>query len=355
MNWFDLMRRGDFASAWKLSDQALLSRRGIPCAHWPRHLQYIWDGTPLHGKRVLVRCYHGLGDTVQFIRYAPLLKNIAREVIVWAQPSLLELLATVEGIDRLLPLHDGVPDVDYQVDVELMELPHIFRSTLETIPRRVPYIYSDRIERVRLLDPEDLVAKRVSVSDPTDRVANILRASRPPVFPVERPNVSEDSLAKRVSVSDQAYRHCSAARCSPRLRVGLVWRSGDWDHRRSIPAHLLWPLAELNHVDLYLLQHGSAQKEWGSAGGIFIGDHSISAAARLTRAMDLVITVDTLTAHLAAAQAVPVWTLLPAAADWRWLTDREDSPWYPTMRLFRQSTPGDWRSVVDRVVAELKT
>src|SRR3954471_10067735 len=114
--WMQHMRRGDWERAWALSDSLLPIRAARSCAHLPRHLQYLWTGAPLRGKRVLVRCYHGLGDTLQFIRYAPLLRAIAAEVIVWAQPALLPLLRTVEGIDRLLPLHDGAPDVDYDVD-----------------------------------------------------------------------------------------------------------------------------------------------------------------------------------------------------------------------------------------------
>src|SRR5215217_4156499 len=108
--WVHAMQHGDFARAWAISDTVLRERARVPCAHWPRHLQYIWDGSSLKGKRVLVRCYHGLGDTVQFIRYAPQIRAIAREVIVWAQPALLPLLRTARGIDRLLPLHDGAPD-----------------------------------------------------------------------------------------------------------------------------------------------------------------------------------------------------------------------------------------------------
>ena len=88
----------------------------------------------LEGKRVLIRCYHGLGDTIQFIRFAPMVKKIAKEVIVWAQPKLIPLLETMDGIDQLLPLHDGTPEVEYDVDVETMELPHIFRTTLDTLP-----------------------------------------------------------------------------------------------------------------------------------------------------------------------------------------------------------------------------
>lgn len=111
--WKDRMRLGDFEGAWKISDEVLRSRTGQPCWDWPRHLQSIWDGRPLAGKRVLIRCYHGLGDTLQFIRFAPLVKAIAREVIVWAQPALIPLLKTAAGIDRLLPLHDGTPEAEY--------------------------------------------------------------------------------------------------------------------------------------------------------------------------------------------------------------------------------------------------
>src|SRR5688572_4769011 len=109
-DWTLHMRRGEFEAAWKVSDRVLRARAGVPCEHLPRHFQYFWDGQPLDGKRVLVRCYHGLGDTIQFIRYAPLLRSRAREVIVWAQPKLIPLLRSVPGIDLLLPLHDGAPD-----------------------------------------------------------------------------------------------------------------------------------------------------------------------------------------------------------------------------------------------------
>ncbi len=140
--WTRHMRRGDFAAAWNVSDQVLRARAGIPCSPLvPRHFQYFWDGQPLDGKRVLVRCYHGLGDTIQFIRYAPLLRSLAREVIVWAQPKLIPLLRSVTGIDLLLPLNDVAPDVEFDTDVELMELPHVFRTTIATIPAEVPYLH----------------------------------------------------------------------------------------------------------------------------------------------------------------------------------------------------------------------
>lgn len=281
------MRRGDFAAAWEASDAVL--RTHTPCWHLPRHEQWVWDGTPLDGKRVLVRCYHGLGDTLQFIRYAPLVHAVAAQVTVWAQPELIPLLRTARGIDRLLPLHDGACEAAYDVDVEVMELPHVFRSTLETLPAAVPYLH---------VEPA----------------------------PLERDG---------------------------RLHVGLVWRAGEWDDRRSIPFPLLAPLAELPDVALHVLQRGPRRDE--AAGlGIDSGSDDVLACARVMRALDLVVTVDSMTAHLAGALGVPVWTLLHAEADWRWMEGRDDSPWYPTMRLIRQGGPGEWAPVIARVAGGLR-
>jgi hypothetical protein len=289
--WLHHMRRGDFAAAWQHSDQDLAARAGQPCWHLPRHLQYVWDGRPLAGQRVLVRCYHGLGDTIQFIRYMPLLKAIGAEVIVWAQAELLPLLQTAPGIDQLLPLHDGTPEAAYDVDVEIMELPHFFRTTLATIPADIPYLH---------VQPKRLLAD------------------------------------------------------SEQLAVGLVWKAGNWDARRSIPFALLEPLASVPGVQLYILQADAAASGWREGVGSNPGVFELHEYARVIKGLDLLITVDSMPAHLAGALGVPVWTLLQAEADWRWLTHRDDSPWYPTMRLFRQETAGDWAGVVMRVMAALR-
>jgi Glycosyltransferase family 9 (heptosyltransferase) len=237
-----------------------------------------------------VRCYHGLGDTIQFIRYVPLLKALAAAVTVWAQPPLLPLLGTMHGIDRLLPLHDGTPDVAYDADVEVMELPHVFRTTLATVPAEVPYL---RVE------------------------------------PVPLP-------------------------CRGRLAVGLAWRAGEWDARRSIPLALLAPLGKVPGIAWYILQRGPGLMGWRGGFGILPRASNLFEEARLIRALDLVISVDTMPAHLAGALGVPVWTLLPAEADWRWMDGRDDSPWYPTMRLFRQEEDGVWEPVIMRAAAALK-
>ena len=288
--WVKAMRRGDFAAAWNISDAQLRTRGTQDPQKLPRHFQNIWDGSSVLGKRVLVRCYHGLGDTIQFIRYAPLLKELAAEVIVWVQPSLIPLLRTVKGIDRLLPLHDGVPEVDYDVDVELGELPHVFRTTITSIPAEVPYIFV------------------------------------------------EPAVLRR----------------DGRFRVGLIWESGDWNMHRSVPFSEIQRLGQLPGIDWHILQRDHWQAGWdGKLGSIAGGDNPLD-DARVMRALDLVITVDTMTAHLAGALGQKVWTLLPFEADWRWMLDRDDSPWYPTMRLFRQKEEGRWDTVIDHILQNLQ-
>lgn len=285
--WLDHMLRGELGVAWTVSDAVLASRAGVPCYHLPRHVQYIWNGTPLDEKRVLIRCYHGLGDTIQFIRYAPLVHAVAREVIVWAQPQLIPLLRSCRGIDQLEPLHDGSPHAVYDVDVEIMELPHVFRSTLDTLPCDVPYL-------------------------------------------------SAPSAPRR--------RHGT-------VEVLLAARAGDWDTRRCVPLAMLAPLAQLPGVSVRLL-HAAGEGERQLCETAH-GTDTVLGTAALMRAADLVISVDSMPAHLAGALGVPVWTLLRRDADWRWMRERADSPWYPTMRLFRQAQEGDWATVIARVCAEL--
>ena len=290
--WLRHMRRGAWSEAWAESDAVLRARALLSCRHLPRHQQWVWDGTPPDGRRLLVRCYHGLGDTIQFVRFAPELRRRGAEVTFWAQPALLPLLATAPGVDRLLPLHDGVPDVAYDMDVEVMELAHVVRAAPETVGRHVPYLRADPA-------------------------------------PVPRDG---------------------------RLAVGLAWDCGDWlRERRAVPFPLLAPLAAVEGVRLHVLQRGPglAQAATHPAFDCAVGSDDVLQTARVMRALDLVISVDTMPAHLASALGVPVWTLVPHDPDWRWMEGREDSPWYPTMRLFRQPSPGAWEPVIARVAGEL--
>jgi hypothetical protein len=287
--WMYHMVRGEFEAAWKICDVVLKARAGTPCWHLPRHEQYIWNGSPLNGKHILVRCYHGLGDAIQFIRYVPLIREIAREVSVWAQPELFPLLRPMRGIDHLLPLHDGAIDLEYDTDVESMELAYIFRTKLETIPSEIPYLH---------VDPA----------------------------PIQKDG---------------------------RLAVGIVWQAGNFNEHRSIPFRQIAPLASVPDVTLHILQRGPALDERPDDFGIMSGSDSLFEAARVIKALDLVITVDSMPAHLAGALGIPVWTLLHAHADWRWMASRDNSPWYPTMRLFRQEHGQDWERVIAKVAAEL--
>lgn len=295
--WLRHMRRGAWGHAWAVGDavreaQVRAARAGATCWHLPRHEQWVWDGTPPEGRRVLVRCYHGLGDTLMFARFVPGLRAAAAEVTLWAQPALLPLLATMRGAGPLLPLHDGAPDVAYDVDVESMELAQLARATPDTLPP-------------------------------------------PPHFDVAPAALPDDG----------------------RLRVGVAWQCGDWDRStRSIPFDALAPLARVPGVALHVLQRGAALADALAAPGFgtVSGSDRVLEAARAVRALDLVVTVDSFPAHLAGALGTPVWTLLPHAADWRWMDGREDTPWYPGMRLFRQPRPGDWGAVVGRVAGELE-
>jgi hypothetical protein len=293
--WTDHMRRGEWEAAWRISDAELCRRRSAhPVANRsePRHCQVIWNGTSLAAKRVLVRCYHGVGDTVQFIRFVPLLRQIAASTVIWAQPQLIPLLRTAAGIDVLLPLHEGEPAVECDAEIELMELPHALRVELDTLPRDVPY------------------------------------------FNVGSPFWQPHTRGRPV--------------------VGIVWQSGAWDPRRSIAPSLIKCVLQVEGIQWQILQRGPALASRPAGLGLVPEIHSILDEAGCMRSLDLLISVDTLSAHLGGALGVPTWTLLPADADWRWMENRQDTPWYPTMRLFRQAQPDNWQPVIEHVVDELQ-
>lgn len=298
--WLCLMLLGRFEQAWRETDRTEARRlaRGDTTRHLQRHFQRVWDGTPLQGRRVLVRCYHGLGDTVQFIRYMPLLRERASTVVLQCQPKLAPLLGAVAGIDEMIFLDDGRPEPPFDVDIELMELAYAFRTTLETIPKGVPY----------LTVPRELI---------------------------------------------ECYK---PARHAGELNIGLVWSSGDWNPERSVRlAEFAW-LSRLRGVRLYSLQRGPAEAEIESCGFDIVPLNPAAGVmedATLIMNLDVIISVDTMVAHLAGALARPVWTLLPFSPDWRWMIHRADSPWYPTMRLFRQSRRGEWRPVIEEVAKTL--
>ena len=286
--WRQQMRRGDFEAAWCISDRALRNRDHF--ARCAGDQESSWRGETLNGKRVLVRCCYGLGDTLQFVRYVPLLRRIASRVILQAQASVARVLEHVDGIDSLITRYNTVSSEYYDVAIALTELPHIFRTQVRTIPAKVPYI-------------------------------QIARRSLPPAI---------------------------------NFRMGLVWQGSDWDLRRSVPVHLFAEFDQIAGVSLHILQRGRAAFDHPFDFGTDSGSDDVYEAARTIAGLDLIVTIDSMPAHLAGAMGVPTWVLLHTDCDWRWMLNRTDSPWYPTLRLFRQKRAGDWLPVIARVKQELE-
>jgi hypothetical protein len=294
-DWTSALRANDFERAWSISDRSLREYcvSGAVKHTGERHHQRIWRGEALAGKRVLVRCYHGLGDTLQFIRFAKPLRAVAREVVVWAQPELVYLLRNVEGVDSVLPLHDGTPAVSYDVDIEVMELAHALRATPQMIASRAPYL-PQPARRPRRMPPEPFT-------------------------------------------------------------IGLVWEAGNWDRRRSVEPKLLARLASETGAQLYSLQQGRARQLASTIPAQDIAVADLGDLAGVLMELDLIITVDTMVAHLAGALGVRVWTMLHAECDWRWPASGRKTVWYPTMKLFHQTSCGDWNSVVTEIIRELNS
>ena len=262
-----------------------------------------WDGSPLAGRTLLLYPEQGLGDTLQFIRYAPLVKQTGGTVIFECPQILTALLHGLEGIDQLIPQGTQLPKVD--VAAPLLSLPFLFGTTLETIPAPVPYIRPD---------PERLDRWRQALS----RIGG--------------------------------------------YKVAIAWQGSPkyaGDRQRSIPLRCFVPLAGIPGVQLVSLQKGVGTEQLGPSARDFLpldlgrqideDGQAFADSAAVIHLVDLVITSDTALAHLAGAMGIPVWLVLHFAGDWRWLRGRTDSPWYPTMRLFRQQTMGDWEELFERV------
>jgi Glycosyltransferase family 9 (heptosyltransferase) len=289
---------GEMPQGWDLYE-ARLAAPGM--AMPPRHFaQPRWNGEPFPEKTLLLHYEQGLGDTLMFVRFARRVKALGGRVLLEAQQPLADLVATCPGLDEVIPRGAEVPPFD--LHFPLLSLPWLFRTDLNSLPCDIPYL-------------------------------------RVPSRVPSRQGLSE-----------------SLARGEGRIRVGLAW-SGSRDHprdaQRSIPAATLAPLGALPGVAWY-----SFQREEGIApfpGTIPLGPllSTFADTAFALSGMDLVITVDTALAHLAGAMGVPTLLLVTNIPDWRWLMDRDDSPWYPRTRLYRQPRPGDWDSVVQRVLGDL--
>jgi tetratricopeptide (TPR) repeat protein len=292
-----LLRNGEFREGWAEYEWRwrALGRDLGSLAGFRGLTEPLWDGSPFPGRTLLLHAEQGLGDTIQFARYIPLIAARGGTVILEVQPELKRLMRSLPGVLHLVAAGEPLPKFDLQCP--LLSAPLAFGTTLETVPPPAPY---------RL----------------------------PP----------------------------GRARAAGALRVGIVWagsRCHPNDHNRSLPLDLLIPIFGNLEIDFYSFQVGPAAAEierLGLAGRVrnlapLLSDFTDTADA-LTD-MDLVISVDTAVAHLAGSLRVETWVLIPFVPDWRWLLDREDSPWYPGMRLFRQTRRGEWLDVIDRVRREL--
>ncbi len=282
------------------------------CKSFPHVLQKFsepeWQGEALCGRTLLLFAEYGLGDALHFVRYLPMAAAMGGSIVLQVQPVLARLLRMMPGVTVV---SRGEPLPPFDLQLPLMSLPRVFGTTLDTIPAAVPYLH---------------------------------------------PDAAKLALWRRALVDGTIGDATS-------LKVGVVWAGNpehSGDRYRSLPVEAVLPRLIMPGVQLYSLQKEPRPADVPVLAGLCadivdlapaLGDFADTAVA--VGALDLVIAVDTSVAHLAGALGRPVWVLLPYALDWRWLRDREDSPWYPTMRLFRQHKPQAWEGVLARASSEL--
>lgn len=298
------LQQGDYARGWSEFEWRWHCRDFTP----RRFVQPRWDGLPLAGRTILLHAEQGLGDTIQFIRYAPLVHARGGRVLFECPAALHPLLRGFPGIDGLLAKGGPLPAFD--VEAPLLSLPALFGTTLDTVPAAVPYLTADTglVERWR-----------------------------------------------------------QELRSVPGFKVGIAWAGSPKyraDRQRSIPLRHFAALAHVEGVRLLSLQKANGTEQLREVADAFpildLGarlDEQAGAfmdTAAVMTGLDLVITADTSLLHLAGALGVPVWAALAQVPDWRWPVGRDDSPWYPTLRLFRQRATGDWDDVFARLARELR-
>jgi Tfp pilus assembly protein PilF len=298
MAWLQL---GDFALGWNEYEWRSRCRAsGIRSFDQP-----VWNGAPLRGRTILLHTEQGLGDAIQFIRYARLVKSLGGHVLVACQQPLARLLTQCSGVDGVI--EDGAPLPAFECHAPLLSLPRIFETTVETVPTEIPYLAADPI------------------------------------------------LVDRRSVQLSA---------AEGFKIGVAWQ-GSPEHKkdrwRSFRLAELEPLSRVPGVRLISLQKGFGAEQLADGSCRFpivdLGSslQDLMDTAAVIKALDLMITPDTALAHLAGSLGAPVWVALPVAADWRWLLGRGDTPWYPTMRLFRQARWGEWRELFEQMADQLST
>jgi len=295
------LQNGDLAHGWEGYEWRFLFQQAYP----HRYSKPYWNGESFVGKRLLIYDEIGYGDVFQFARYLPLVKARGGTVLFEVKPGLQPALCGLSGVDEWLERSvRAVDESRFDLHIPLESLPGVFGTTLDTIPSEVPYLFVD----------------------------DVLNAS----------------WRARIALSSD-------------LKVGLVWAGNPdsaYDQARSCTLRDLAPLFEIPGCRFYSLQVGKAALDSHNAGfplvslGEDFGDFGDTAAAMSQ--LDLIITVETAAAHLAGALGKPTWVLLARVPAWRWLLDRSDSPWYPTLRLFRQTAAGEWPAVIAALAQALR-
>jgi hypothetical protein len=304
------LRLGDWERGWLGYEARWRFREVHPRPRVFR--QPRWQGELLEGRRVLLHAEQGLGDTIQFCRYATLVAARGGVPILEVQPPVERLLRSLPVVragnaeTAQLGLKPSRHDPGFDCECPLLSLPAVFATTLETVPWPGAYLGAD---------PALALEKRLR-------------------FPGVRAG----------------------------LRVGLAWAGNPRykaDRQRSVALKTLLPLLRIPGITWISLQKSEAAAQLSALpSDLFVWDgasedRDLAETAALVATLDLVVTTDTSIAHLAGAMAKPVWILLPHLSDWRWMQQLETTPWYPTARLFRQPTPGDWPAVLQRVIDEL--
>lgn len=296
-----LLSKGDYHEGWEEYEWRLKEDKN---SHLSRFSQPIWNGQPLNGKRILLLSEQGLGDTLQFCRFAIVLREMGADVLLQVQPALKTLLVCLGSGIEVISTAEQLPEFDYYRAI--MSIPHVLRTEVDTIPKSVPYLYTDEAK--------------------LRKWRNILGVSN-------------------------------------KIRIGIVWSGNpDFknDHNRSMAFTDVISLIS-EDAEFYCLQKEIRPRDADllpKQNGLFLigtdfEDFSDTAAA--VELMDIIVTIDTSVAHLAGAMGKPLWLMLPLHADWRWLRERKDSPWYPSARLFRQTKYGDWTDVISEVKEALRT
>jgi len=337
------LRLGDWQRGWPEYEARWRFRevhRGPRIFKQPR-----WQGEPLEGRRVLLHAEQGLGDTIQFCRYATL-------VAARGGVAILQVQAAVERLMRSLPVvrcgqaetaRLGEKPPQFDLECPLLSLPAVFGTTVETVPWPGAYLGADHAAVL------EKWAEFPVMMNSNRSVKNAPCPILSPRFWAKGWDTSTFSLAGSEGTQS--------------VRMGLAWAGNPRykaDRQRSMNLKTLLPLLRMPGITWISLQKGAAADQLaGLPGDIFVWDGAslekdLAETAALAATLDLVITTDTCIAHLAGAMGKPVWILLPHLSDWRWMQEMETTPWYPTARLFRQRTPGDWAGVLERVIAELR-